>query len=112
MMRLGFTIMITSGIMIFVSYYLIGVTLMAILPAIILFYFGSTFIWPNAFATAFTPYGKIAGYAGSLYGFMQIGGAAVIGVIISYLPANQLSLAIVILVTSILAWLSYELSYK
>lgn len=66
-------------------------------------------IWPNAYATAFTPFGKIAGYAGALYGFMQVGGGAVIGGIISHLPAaNQIPLALVMLIASLLAWLVYE----
>ncbi len=41
--------------------------------------FGGTLIWPNSFAGAFAPFGKIAGYAGALYSFMQLGGGAGLG---------------------------------
>lgn len=75
----------------------------------VIFYFGVTFIWPSAFAGAFAPYGKMAGYAGALYGFMQISGGAAIGTVASYLPhQNQLPLACVFITTSILAWLVFE----
>jgi hypothetical protein len=35
----------------------------------ILFYFGVSFIGPSAFAGAFGPFGKMAGYAGALYSY-------------------------------------------
>lgn len=109
MMRFGFSIMLLSGSLMFIGYFLSGVTLLVIIAPIILFYFGSTFIWPNAFATAFTPFGDIAGYAGSAYGFMQLAGGAVIGSVISHLPEeNQLPLALVLLSSSLLAWFFYE----
>ncbi|MBX3708921.1 MAG: multidrug effflux MFS transporter [Gammaproteobacteria bacterium] len=73
MMRIGFSIMFVSGIMMLLGKLIFGVTATVIVAPILLFYFGSTFIWPNAFAIAFTPFGKIAGYAGALYGFMQTG---------------------------------------
>lgn len=110
MMRAGFSIMILSGILMLMGKVIIGINVWDIIIPVILFYFGSSFIWPNAFATAFTPFGKIAGYAGALYGFMQISGGAAIGAIISHLPtANQIPLALVMLIASLLAWLVYEI---
>ena len=54
--------------------------------------------------------GDIAGYAGALYGFMQVSGAAVLAAFAAYLPDdNQLILAITITITSITSWLLYEL---
>lgn len=109
MLRLGFIIMLIAGVLLLLGKLLIGINTWVIMVPIILFYFGSTFIWPNAFAIAFTPFGKIAGYAGAMYGFMQIGGAAVIGSIVAHLPSsNQIPLALVIIITSLLAWLVYE----
>lgn len=109
MMRAGFSVMILSGILMVVGKVLIGINLYVIIIPVILFYFGSSLIWPNAFATAFTPFGKIAGYAGALYGFMQVGGGAVVGGIISHLPAlNQFPLALVMSIAPVLAWLVYE----
>jgi DHA1 family bicyclomycin/chloramphenicol resistance-like MFS transporter/DHA1 family 2-module integral membrane pump EmrD-like MFS transporter len=109
MMRIGFTIMLVGGLCMFFATALFGLHVWTIIAPMSLFYFGSTFIWPNAFATAFTPFGDIAGYAGSLYGFMQIGGAACIGALITQLPMqNQIPLAGVMLVASLLAWSVYE----
>ncbi len=110
MLRFGWLTMILSGILLLLGYFLFKVNAWAIMVPIILFYFGSTFIWPNAFAIAFTPFGKIAGYAGALYGFMQISGAAVLGGLSAYLPHNnQIPLALVIIISSLLAWRIYEI---
>jgi Bcr/CflA subfamily drug resistance transporter len=109
MMRFGFSVMLLSGLLLLSGYIFFGINHWDIVIPFILFYFGSTFIWPNAFATAFTPFGKIAGYTGALYGSMLIAGAAVIGGIVSHLPANsQLPLALIILAASGFAWIIYE----
>ena len=110
MLRFGFAVMLIAGILMLLGKIIFGANIWAIIFPIILFYFGSTFIWPNAFATAFTPFGEIAGYAGALYGFMQISGAAVVGGMLSHLPTtNQMPLAIVIIIAALLAWLIFEL---
>ncbi len=109
MMRAGWIIMIFSGLLMMAGKIFVGVNAWVIVIPITLFYFGSTLIWPNAFAIAFTPFGQIAGYAGAAYGFMQLGGGAVMGGIVSHLPTtSQMPLAIIIIVESILAWLAYE----
>ena len=79
MMRFGWSIMIASSVLMLASQMMFNLTLGGVVVPIILFYFGSTFIWPNAFATAFTPFGTIAGYTAALYGSMQVGGAAALG---------------------------------
>ncbi len=109
MMRLGWAGMILAGILMVLGYGLIGVETWVIMGPIILFYFASTFIWPNAFATAFSPFGHIAGYAAALYTCMQIGGGAVVGGLVVHLPAhNQLSLGFVLILASAIAWVVYE----
>ena len=111
MIRLGLIIMLVAGVSMGAGHYIIGMSLWAIMAPIILFVFGSTFIWPNAFATAFTPFGHIAGYAGALYGFLQIGGAATLASFVAYLPSdNQLPLSLVMIIAVSAAWLIYELS--
>jgi DHA1 family bicyclomycin/chloramphenicol resistance-like MFS transporter/DHA1 family 2-module integral membrane pump EmrD-like MFS transporter len=111
MMRFGFSMMLLAGLLMLMGNSIFGLEFYAIILPALLFYFGSTFIWPNAFATAFTPFGHIAGYTGALYGFMQICGAAVVGGIVSYLPTmNQLPLALVLLGASAGAWRIYEKS--
>ena len=109
MMRFGWTIMLIAGLLMLLGQLFIGVNTWAIFVPAILFFIGSTFIYPNASAVAMTPFGKLAGYAGALYSFMQIAGAAFIGGIISHLPdTNQLPLAVTFIVAAILCWLIYE----
>ena len=109
MLRFGWAMMLIAGVIMLATYFLFTLSVWSVMLPVILFYFGSTFIWPNAFATAFTPFGKIAGYAGASYGFMQIFGAAVISGLVAYLPHdNQLAFAMIMILSSICAWLIYE----
>ena len=98
-----------AGVLMLAGYYLFGITTWSIILPILLFYFGSALIWPNAFSAAFTPFGKIAGYTGSLYGFMQLLGGAIMGSLSALLPeTDQRILAIVIITTSITSLLIYQ----
>ncbi len=109
MLRIGFSIMFIAGTIMLAGKFAFGINTFLVVAPMILFYFGVTFIWPSAFAGAFGPFGKMAGYAGALYGFMQISGGAVIGALVSYLPdKNQIPLSLVFITTSILAWIIFE----
>lgn len=106
MLRLGLLILSISGGLLILGYVLFGMTLVDIVLPLLLFYFGVAFIWPSVFANAFKPFAKTAGYAGAVYGFMQISGAAVIGALVSYLPhQNQIPLGILFIASSVLAWI-------
>mgnify|MGYP003639729346 CR=1 FL=1 len=106
MMKIGFAFMLLSGLIALVSYFIVGNNVYAIMTAVTLFYFSGSLVWPNAFANAMTPFGKIAGFAGPIYSAMQISGAAVIGAIVAYLPSDTvLPVAIVFIVVPMLAWL-------
>lgn len=110
MIHFGLSIMLLSGILMLLGQLFIGINSWIIAGPIFLFFFGSTFIWPNAFAVSFTPFGKIAGYAGALYGATQVLGGGVLGGITAFLPENnQLPLAITLIVTTIAAWLVWDL---
>ncbi len=61
----------------------------AVAIPMIIFYFGSIYVWPASFAGAFAPFGHIAGYAGSLYGFLYTGGAGILGLLVSCLPDDD-----------------------
>jgi Bcr/CflA subfamily drug resistance transporter len=113
MMRTGWVLMLLSGFLLLLGEALFSLNLYAITLPVFLFFFGSAFIWPNAFAGAFTPFGHIAGYAGSLYSFMQLGGGAIIGSIVAYMPASSpFPLAIVFIISASFAWISYESMVK
>lgn len=109
MLRFGWGIMTLASLALLLNQFFFGQTLVALIAPIFVFQIGSALIWPNAFATAFSPFGKIAGYTGALYGFMQIGGAAAIGGLMSYLPdRTQLPLALVMLGASLCSRLIYD----
>lgn len=63
--------------------------------------------------SAHTFFGHIAGYAGALYGAMQIAGGAVIGTLVAHLPhANQVPFAWITIVCPLLAWALYHFYVK
>jgi Bcr/CflA subfamily drug resistance transporter len=109
MLRIGWGMMFMAGCLMLTLKFIYGINTLVIVAPMILFYFGSTLIWPNIFAGAFQPFGKIAGYAGSLYSFMQLGGGATISALVAYLPDNdQVPLATIFMVCSALSWIVFE----
>ena len=67
------------------------------------------FVFPNAFAIAFTPFKKIAGYAGALYGGIQLAGGGILGAIASHLPDfNQRPLAMILIVLPVCVAIVYK----
>lgn len=113
MLTSGLCIMLTAGILMFLGELLIGMNVLTLILPVLLFHFGTTFIWPNAFAGAFSPFGHIAGYSGALYGCMQIGGGAVVGAIAAHIPTgSQLPLACVFISVSILGLLWFRFTVR
>lgn len=99
MLRVGWTIMICAATLLMIGTLFFPLSPLLILTPMFFFLFGATFIWPNAFVGAFMPFGHIAGYAGALYSFMQLGGGAFIGWLCSFLPTHSpLALSIVLIV--------------
>lgn len=109
MLRFGWTLMLVGGVLLLLSHFIFALEFWSfVIPTAILFY-GSSFIWPNAFATAFAPFGHMAGYAGALYGTTQVGGGAVLASVFSYLPDdNQFIFSVVTTFAAIFSWLLYE----
>lgn len=106
LLKFGLITMIVSGLLMNLGYVLFGQTPVAIGIPLFIFILGSTFVWPNAFAEAFTPFGKIAGYAGALYSFIQLSGAGILGSIVAFLPdTNQLPLGLVFTLLPFFSWI-------
>ncbi|MEN8236565.1 MAG: multidrug effflux MFS transporter [Pseudomonadota bacterium] len=109
MLRLGWLLMVIAGVLMLAFKFLYGINIFIIVAPMIVFYFGSTFIWPAAFTGAFAPFGKLAGYASALYSFLQLGGATVLGSLVAYLPdTDQMPLACIFIVAPALAWGIFE----
>ncbi|MBA3813910.1 MAG: multidrug effflux MFS transporter [Alphaproteobacteria bacterium] len=110
MLRMGWALMFMAGGLMLALKFIYGINTAVIVAPMILFYFGSTLLWPSIFAGAFASFNKIAGYAGSLYSFMQLGGGAVVSALVSYLPeTDQVPLASLFMMCSALSWIVFEL---
>ncbi len=108
-LKLGWILMFISGFLLLFGFYFFGINLLAISIPVAFFYFGVSFVFPNSFAKAFTPFGHIAGTAAALYGCLQTLGAVITGYISSYIPNNnQLPLAIIMITVPTLSWLIYK----
>jgi DHA1 family bicyclomycin/chloramphenicol resistance-like MFS transporter/DHA1 family 2-module integral membrane pump EmrD-like MFS transporter len=113
MLRLGWLIMLISGLFILASALFLSLHIACLLAGLVLLYFGSSWVLPNVFATAFTPYGHIAGYCAALYGMMQIGGGAALSGLMGCLPTrNAIPLGCVIVLATCCAWGIYEVFAK
>lgn len=110
MIRFGAFIMFLAGIIMLLLGTLIGLNAWAIAAPAILFTFGAAFIFPNAFAKAFTPFGNIAGYAGALYGAIQVAGGGALGSIVSHIPVDMgaIPLALIFIIVALLIALVHE----
>jgi Bcr/CflA subfamily drug resistance transporter len=103
-LKLGWGIMMLSGVLLGASYLLFGNQLWAIVAMVTVMYFGATLIWPNLFSAAFTPFGHIAGYAGALYSCAQLLGGAILATLASHLYAqNPLALASIFILAPLCA---------
>lgn len=109
MLRLGWGLIISSAFFTLILDLLSYLTFFPFLVCIFIFLFGATLIWPNSFSRAFAPFGSIAGYAGSLYSSMQLGGGAIIGWMSAFIPDDRAyPLAIVFIIAAFSAWFLFE----
>lgn len=113
LLRIGWRMMILAGMFILVIDLWALKSIHLFLVAIFIFLFGITLIWPNAFSRAFAPFGAIAGYAGSLYSGMQLGGGAIIGWMSAFIPDHRpYPLALVFISAALGAYCIFEYIIK
>ncbi|WP_108650646.1 multidrug effflux MFS transporter [Dongshaea marina] len=109
MLRLGWSLMLIAGIQMLFGYWVFGLTIISPMIAMTLFYFGSTLVFPSLFSGAMQPFAKGAGFAGSLYAFLQMSGAVVIGAVASFLPADTpISLGLVFVLAPLISLVLFE----
>lgn len=96
-MFLGSLVMLIFGLI-----HIIDVTVIMI--PVITYILGSSLIFSNAYAGAMHPFSETAGTAGAVFGFIQILGGAVSSFLMSLMHNyNQVPLAIILLLSSVLA---------
>ncbi len=109
MLQFGWGTLLVSGVLLIMVYAMHGIYVPGIMLCVFLLFFGSVFIWPNTFAGAMSPFAKIAGYAGTTYGALQLGGGALLGGVAAHVPdTNQVPFAIIEISCAIAAWLVYR----
>ena len=102
MMNLGFLSQLGAGLLMLCFYLLGYINTEVIVVPILLFMMGSSLVFPNSSAGALTPFPRIAGTAGALFGFMQtLGGAASSSVVALVHEKSQLPIAMVFIVTTL-----------
>lgn len=108
MLRLGMASVFTAGLLLGVSYLLIGLNTFLLILSLFCLYFGGALVFPSAFSTAFTPLTHHIGYASAFYGFSQTAGGALVSSLIAALPdETPLSFAFLIVITSLIAWYTH-----
>ncbi|MCD6055074.1 MAG: multidrug resistance transporter, Bcr family [Gammaproteobacteria bacterium] len=113
LIQIGWGISLLGGFLLLLSQADWGITTTGILISAFLFALGSTFVWPNSFAGALTPFGHIAGYAGSVYSGLQLGGGALMSGIASHTSAHsQYPLGMIYTGCALLAWTAYHFLVK
>ena len=88
MLRLGASSIALSGVVLLLLWLLQLVGFWFVIMPIMLFIFGASLIFPNAYAGALIPFHKIAGISGAIAGFMQVLGGTVASGVTSVLPDN------------------------
>lgn len=102
MLKFGFYIMLLSGIMMILLYFIEGTNIISVAIPLWLFLFGSSFIWPNSIAKCFEAVKEGSGIVGAAYTFMQQSGGSIIGSLASFMhDTNQLGLGYIFLGTAI-----------
>lgn len=108
MLCVGYLCVFISGFLLLFLYLGFGISPWTIVPPVMLFYIGTTFIFPNTVAGAFKLFAHIAGVAGSLYAFLEQLGGTVYSGVISHLPSNTpIPLALFFIGTGIASYLLY-----
>ena len=110
LMQTGWFIIILSGIALYIIKYMLGVDAIAILITTTIAVMATMFVWPNAFAGAMQPFAHIAGYAGTTYSAIQLGGGAIFGALASHLPDhNQIPYATVLIISAVLSLIIFRI---
>ncbi len=108
-LRLGWCLTMVSGVFMLLWYFAFGLNLTGLLIPLIFFYVGTSLVWPNTFALAFEPIGKIAGYAGAFYASLQLAGGGFFGAVMAHLPSDSpIYIGLLFIFAPVLAWIVFE----
>jgi MFS transporter, DHA1 family, 2-module integral membrane pump EmrD len=113
MLLIGITLIFLSGLLMFFLALFSLINTFAIIVPMLTYSFGAGVTFTNAFAGAFHPFSKIAGFAGALFGCMQIlGGAIASGLMTVINEKDQTPLSIILIVVGIAAYLCQRVAFR
>lgn len=105
LMHWGWGIMLTASLSLMLHDAILATNAWMSFAMMMLFQFGTCFLWSNYFIKAFEPFTESAGYASSLYAASQITGSMLAAFIAGYLPDRNLSyVSAVLSVTTVATW--------
>jgi len=112
LLKFGILIELLAGILMLLPALFGQMNIWIIMIPMQIYMFGSGFVLTNAFAGAFHFFSKIAGFAGALYGFLQIfGGTVSTGIMATLHAKNQIPLAVFIISIGIISFSFQKLGY-
>lgn len=88
LLSLGLLILTLTGLLLVITDYLFGLSLVTLIPLVFLITLACGFMFPNAVALAFSKINVNIGVAGALYGFFQIFTSMVVNFILNTIPTQ------------------------
>lgn len=94
MVTIGISLQVTAGILMLLGYCAGYLDTLSVMLPIGVYMIGTSLIFPNASSGSLSPFPKIAGLAGAIFGFMQISGGMISSAMVACMPdQNQLPIA-------------------
>ena len=113
LLLIGVLVMFLGGALMWILALFALMGMWSVMLPMALFCMGAAMTFANAFAGAFHPFEKMAGYAGALFGFIQILGGALISATIATLTINsQLPLAVPLTLIGAIAFVMQLVAFK
>ena len=113
LLKIGTLIQGIAGVLMLALSLIGKMNVTVIMVPMLIYMFGAGFVFTNAFAGAFHFFSSIAGYAGALYGTIQVFGGTVFAVIMSFVYSRtQIHLAIALIVVGALNFFLQKMGHK
>jgi DHA1 family 2-module integral membrane pump EmrD-like MFS transporter len=109
---LGLILMFVGSVILMISAVLNFSSLFLIVSSMSVFAVGGVLVAPIATTTALGLFSNIAGAAGAMYGFLQMGGLFISSYSAAIVPASELSLAVILFILAASVLVIYYIRHK
>ncbi|MBS0629704.1 MAG: multidrug effflux MFS transporter [Verrucomicrobia bacterium] len=112
MLIIGITVMFFSGIVMLISGLFLSLHVLGVMIPMLTYAFGGGITFTNSFAGALDPFARTAGFAGALFGCIQILGGA-FGSMSTVLlnEKNQIPLSIILIIIGIITFIAQKIAF-